>query len=67
MIDVNSIKNGMTLLIEGNIYQEIGKKEAEFFGECVSYILHDPDFKNRTAGFKKMYVENQRDYYKTLI
>lgn len=66
-IESDKINEQLYSLIEGNIYQAIGKREAESFEECVSYILHDPDFKNKTAGFKKMYVENQRDYYKTLI
>lgn len=66
-IESDKINEQLYNLIEGNIYQEIGKREAEFFQECVSYILHDPNFKIKTAEGKKRYVENQRDYYKTLI
>ena len=65
-IDDDQINHELGRLIEGRIYQEIGKREAESFIDMLIYTRSD-DFKARTEKFKIMYINNQKDYYKTLI
>ena len=50
MIDVNSIKNGMTLLIEGNIYQIV-----EFLENNIDYFLFED--------FYKIYEESECEIF----
>lgn len=66
-IDDDKINNDLGNLIECRIYLEIGKKAAKDFTDAIIYILRDYNFKVKSEKSKIMYVQNQRDYFKTLI
>lgn len=66
-IDDDKINSDLGNLIECRIYLEIGKKAAKDFTDTITYILRNDDFKAKTEKSKIMYVQNQKDYFKTLI